>query len=82
MDFMPAWGDHDGSIRCLVQAAERVPGEGVRMGTVVPAPGTWINQQQLIDGQRNDLFRPLVLDPRHACFQTWQRAGHGLVTCP
>ena len=56
--------------------------DAVRMRTVVPAPGTWINQQQLIDGQRNDLFRPLVLDPRNACFQTWQRAGHGMVTCP
>jgi hypothetical protein len=43
--------------------------------------GTWINQQQLIDGQRNDLFRPLVLDPGNACFQSWKRAGHGPVTC-
>jgi hypothetical protein len=36
--------------------------EAVRYRTVVPAAGgTWINQQQLIDGQRNDLFKPLVL---------------------
>jgi predicted amidohydrolase len=56
--------------------------DAVRHRTVVPAPGTWINQQQLIDGQRNDLFRPLVLDPGNACLQRWKRAGHGLVGCP
>ena len=37
--------------------------DAVRHRTVVPAPGTGINQQQLIDGQRNDLFKPLVLNP-------------------
>jgi hypothetical protein len=56
--------------------------DAVRHRTVVPAPGTWINQQQLIDEQRNDLFRPLVLDSGNACFQRWKRAGHGLVGCP
>ena len=56
--------------------------DAVRHRTVVPAPGTWINQQQLIDGQRNDLFKPLVLDPANVCFQSWKRAGHGPVGCP
>ncbi|MCP9781064.1 MULTISPECIES: nitrilase-related carbon-nitrogen hydrolase [Cyanobium] len=56
--------------------------DAVRHRTVVPAPGTWINQQQLIDGQRNDLFKPLVLDPGNVCFQRWKRAGHGPVGCP
>ena len=56
--------------------------DAVRHRTVVPAPGTWINQQQLIDGQRNDLFKPLVLDPANPCFQSWKRAGHGPVSCP
>ena len=56
--------------------------DAVRYRTVVPAAGTWINQQQLIDGQRNDLFKPLVLDPSNPCFQQWTRAGHGPVTCP
>ena len=56
--------------------------DAVRHRTVVPAPGTWINQQQLIDGQRNDLFKPLVLDPANPCFQSWKRAGHGQVSCP
>jgi predicted amidohydrolase len=59
-----------------------VGADAVRHRTVVPAPGTWINQQQLIDGQRNDLFRPLVLDPGNPCFQSWKRAGHGPLTCP
>ena len=54
----------------------------VRYRTVVPATGTWINQQQLIDGQRNDLFKPLVLDVRNPCFQNWKQAGYGLVSCP
>lgn len=56
--------------------------DAVRHRTVVPAPGTWINQQQLIDGQRNDLFKPLVLDPGNPCFQAWRKAGHGTVACP
>lgn len=56
--------------------------DAVRHRTVVPYPGTWINQQQLIDGQRNDLFRPLVLEVENSCFQTWRRAGHGMVRCP
>ena len=50
--------------------------------TLVPAPGTWINQQQLIDGQRNDLFTPLVLDTSNNCFQSWKQAGRGLGPCP
>jgi len=54
----------------------------VRHRTVVPAPGTWINQRLLIIGQRNDLYRPLVLDPQNSCFQKWKQAGHGIVSCP
>jgi predicted amidohydrolase len=30
VDFIPAWGDRDGNIRRLVQAAERVAAEGVQ----------------------------------------------------
>jgi predicted amidohydrolase len=56
--------------------------DAIRHSTVVPAPGTWINQQQLIDGQRNDLFKPLVLDSANACFQKWKQARHGRVSCP
>jgi predicted amidohydrolase len=55
--------------------------DAVRHRTVVPAPGTWINQQQLIDGQRNDLFTPLVLEQDNTCFQRWKQAGHGPVRC-
>lgn len=56
--------------------------DAVRHRTVVPYPGTWINQQQLIDGQRNDLFRPLVLEVENSCFKSWRQAGHGMVRCP
>jgi len=53
----------------------------VRYSTQIPAAGTWINQQQLIDGQRNDLFTPLVLESSNSCFQSWKQAGQGLVPC-
>jgi hypothetical protein len=56
--------------------------DAVRHRTVVPAPGTWINQQQLLIGQRNDLYRPLVLEAQNSCFQKWKQAGHGSVSCP
>lgn len=54
----------------------------LRYSTVVPAAGTWINQQQLIDGQRNDLFTPLVLEPSNRCFKGWKQAGRGPYRCP
>jgi predicted amidohydrolase len=54
----------------------------VRINTLVPAVGTWINQQQLIDGQRSDLFTPLVLDPQNRCYKGWKLAGRGTYTCP
>lgn len=54
----------------------------MRFTTTVPAPGTWINPQQLIDGQRNVLFRHLVLDLANCCFQAWRAAGRGGVNCP
>ncbi|MBD2719676.1 hypothetical protein [Synechococcus sp. FACHB-909] len=56
--------------------------DAVRHRTVMPATGTWINQRLLIIGQRNDLYRPLVLDAQNSCFQTWKQAGHGIVSCP
>lgn len=56
--------------------------DAVRWRTVVPAPGTWINQQQLIDGQRSDLFIPLVLEASNPCFQAWKQARRGSFTCP
>jgi hypothetical protein len=56
--------------------------DAVRHRTVVPYPGTWINQQQLIDGQRNDLFRPLVLEAENRRFHAWRQSGHGMVRCP
>jgi hypothetical protein len=55
--------------------------DGLRHRTVLPTPGTWINQRQPIIGQRNDLYRPLVLDAQNSCFQKWKQAGHGIVSC-
>lgn len=50
--------------------------------TLTAAADTWINQKQLIDEQRNDLFRPLVLEAENRRFHTWRKSGHGMVHCP
>lgn len=56
--------------------------DAVRFTTIVPAPGTLINQQQLIDGQRNVLFRTFVLESGISCFHAWSATGSGWVSCP
>jgi predicted amidohydrolase len=53
----------------------------VRYKTVVPAPGTWINQQQLIGGQQASLFVPLVIDDNSACMTRWRAGGTGPFPC-
>lgn len=40
----------------------------------VPWGGTWINQQQLIDGQSPYTTIPLVLDVKGECFKNWRKA--------
>jgi predicted amidohydrolase len=52
----------------------------VRHKTVVPAPGTWINQQQLIANQQALYFVPLVLDDSSSCRARW-RAATGPLPC-
>ena len=49
--------------------------KAVRYKTVVPAPGTWINQQQLIANQQALYFVPLVLDEASSCMDRWRRSG-------
>lgn len=39
---------------------------------MTPWPGSWINQQQLIAGQRPDSTVPLVLDPKGDCYRKWR----------
>jgi hypothetical protein len=41
----------------------------------VPAPGTWINQQQLIANQQALYFVPLVLDEAASCMVRWRSSG-------
>lgn len=53
----------------------------IRYKTVVPAPGTWINQQQLIGGQQAPLFVPLVLEDSSACMTRWRAGGTGPFPC-
>jgi predicted amidohydrolase len=49
--------------------------KAVRYKTVVPAPGTWINQQQLIANQQALYFVPLVLDEAASCMVRWRSSG-------
>lgn len=55
--------------------------DAVRYQTTVPAPGTWINQAQLIDGQQAIWFVPLVLQQGNGCLQQWQSDGAGAMAC-
>jgi predicted amidohydrolase len=53
----------------------------VHYRTILPAPGTWINQAQLIDGQQAQWFPPLVLQDGNACLERWRRQSAGLAPC-
>lgn len=53
----------------------------VRHATTVPAPGTWINQQQLISGQQALYFVPLVLDEGNDCLKRWRVTGAQAFPC-
>lgn len=53
----------------------------VRHRTRVPAPGTWINQQQLIGGQQVPLFVPLVMKDDSDCLKQWRAKGVGALPC-
>jgi len=46
-----------------------------------PWPGTYINQQKLIDGQLPLNTIPLVLDTKSKCFQDWKQAPGWLRAC-
>jgi predicted amidohydrolase len=58
-------------------ADERV----VRYETVVPAPGTWINQQQLIANQQALYFVPLVMEGSSSCIDRWRGGGSAPFPC-
>jgi predicted amidohydrolase len=49
--------------------------------TIVPAPGTWINQTQLIDGQQARWFPPLVLQEGNESLERWRRDSAGPIPC-
>ena len=55
--------------------------EAIRYRTTVPAPGTWINQSQLIDGQQALWFPPLVLQEGNTCLEGWRRQSTGPMPC-
>jgi predicted amidohydrolase len=55
--------------------------DAVRYETVVPAPGTWINQSQLIAGQQAQWFIPLVLLEQNACLRRWRAMSAAPLPC-
>jgi predicted amidohydrolase len=55
--------------------------DSVRYETPIPAPGTWINQSQLIAGQQAQWFVPLVLPDDNACLRRWRAADTGVMPC-
>lgn len=68
----------------VIQTAPRRNAAGttrVEQGITTPWPGTYINQQKLIDGQLPLNTIPLVLDPKRECFQTWRKAPGWLRPC-
>lgn len=55
--------------------------KAVRYKTEVPAPGTWINQQQLIANQQALYFVPLVVDESSICMVLWRSSGTAPFPC-
>ncbi len=55
--------------------------DAVRYRTRVPAPGTWINQQQLITGQQSLYFIPIVMKDDSDCVKEWRTKGTGPLAC-
>ena len=53
----------------------------VEQNITTPWPGTYINQQKLIDGQLPLNTIPLVLDPKGKCFNDWRDADGWLRAC-
>lgn len=55
--------------------------DAVRYRTRVPAPGSWINQQQLITGQVSLYFIPIVMKDDSDCVRDWRAKGTGPLAC-
>lgn len=55
--------------------------DAVRYRTRVPAPGSWINQQQLITGQVSLYFIPIVMKDDSDCVKEWRTRGTGPLAC-
>src|SRR6516165_8948420 len=60
---------------------EAGPGQRLDAKVTAPWPGTWINQQQLIDGQQPWNTVPLALTTGSDCFQKWRKAAGWLSAC-
>jgi predicted amidohydrolase len=67
----------------VIATPPRVAPPGGRVDAEVAAPwsGTWINQDQLIDGQQPWNTLPLVLAKDNACLAAWRKAGGWKSAC-
>jgi predicted amidohydrolase len=67
----------------VIATPPRAASSGERLDAAVTAPwaGTWINQQQLIDGQQPWNTLPLVLATDSDCFRQWRAAAGWLSAC-
>jgi hypothetical protein len=50
------------------------PGEPLEVEVAAPWSGTWINQDQLIDGQQPWNTLPLILAKHSVCLAAWRKA--------
>ena len=55
--------------------------DAVRYVTCVSAPGTWVNQQQLITGQQSLYFIPIVMKDDSDCVKEWRTKGTRPLAC-
>ena len=61
----------------VIATPPRVAGPGEQLEVEVTAPwaGTWINQDQLIDGQQPWNTLPLLLAKESKCLSEWRKAN-------
>jgi predicted amidohydrolase len=83
------WAEHGAPAALLlgpepvIATPSRAAGPGQTLDAKITAPwaGTWINQQQLIDGQQPWNTLPLALAAESNCFQQWRKAAGWLSAC-
>ena len=68
----------------VIATPPRVPPAGkneIETQITIAWPGTWLNQTDLIDGQRPATTLPIALNPASACFRKWAAEPGWRLTC-